>query len=477
MKKLKNLISFFMVAVMMISLLALGGTAYAAEDPAIEAKSALLMELNSDEVLYDLNASETCEPASTTKIMTLLLAVEAIESGEIAEDDIVTITENANAGLPSGSSTAELTTGEEITMLNLLYCAALASANEACNAIAEYVSGSIDAFVTQMNTRAEEIGCKNTKFTNPHGISEEGHYTTAYDLYLMMQEAYSHELFVKLTGTSTYTVPSTNAHIQRSLTNTNKLIDKNSDYYYDNVVCGKTGSTDNAGYCLVTVSTDEKLTLISVVMGAEYVQNDSGNKVYQQFSESRRLLEWGFDNFSYRPILDSSNLLAEVPVLMGEDADSIVLHPEQSITMLVENTVTTDNEITYDITVYSEENDEDLVAPISAGDVLGEVEVFYKGESQGVVKLVANSTVPLQRSEYLKSEFGNALSNGWIKGAIFFIIIVVVLYIGYVIYYNYSIKNKPRKADVANNVETSEPNKGGKKETVSAGKGRSFRKK
>ncbi|MBE6948463.1 MAG: D-alanyl-D-alanine carboxypeptidase [Ruminococcaceae bacterium] len=449
MKKFKNLVSFFMAAVLIASMFLMSGTALAAEDPAIEAKSAILVEVGSGEVLYDLNANEILEPASTTKIMTLLLAVEAIESGDLAEDDMIIISENATANLPAGSSTAELTPGEEISMLNLLYCAALSSANEGCNAIAEAVSGSIDVFVRQMNARAKELGCENTKFVNPHGLSADGHYTTAYDLYLMLNEAYKHELFVKITGTSVYTVPSTNAHIQRSLTNTNKLIDKNSDYYYENVKCGKTGSTDAAGYCLATVANDSKLTLISVVMGAEYKSTDNGGKIYQHFSESRRLLEWGFNNFSYRYILDTSNLLAEVPILMGEGSDSVVLHPEESITLLVENTVTPDDDITYDITVYSEENDEDLVAPVSAGDVLGEVEVFYKGESQGVVKLIANSTVPLLRTEYLKAEFGEALSSGWIRGAIFFIIIVLVLYIGYVVYYNIAVASKKKSASTA----------------------------
>lgn len=457
MKKLKNLISFFMAVLMIVSLLAANGTAYAVDDPAIEAASAVLVEVSSGEVLYDYNANQICEPASTTKIMTLLLAVEAIERGDISEDDIVTITENANAGLPSGSSTAELTAGEEISMLNLLYCAALASANEGCNAIAEYVSGSIDNFVKQMNSRAKELGCENTQFMNPHGISTEGHYTTAYDLYLMLSEAYTHELFVKVTGTSTYTVPSTNAHIQRSLTNTNKLLDKNSDYYYENVICGKTGSTDNAGYCLATVSSNEKLTLISVVMGAEYTTSDNGSKIYQHFSESRRLLEWGFDNYSFRTILDTSDLLAEAPVKMGEGSDSVVLHPAESITMLVENDITTDNDITYKIAVYSEENDEDLVAPINAGDVLGEVEVFYKGESLGVVKLVANSTVSLLRTEYFKAEFGNALSNGWMKATVFFIILVIALYIGYIVYYNLSVKNKQETAGTDAKIITSKP--------------------
>lgn len=472
MKKFKNLISLFMAVLMIVSLFTICGTAYAADDPAIEAASAVLVEVSSGEVLYDYNANEICEPASTTKIMTLLLAVEAIERGDISEDDVVTITENANAELPSGSSTAELTTGEEISMMNLLYCAALASANEGCNAIAEYVGGSIDNFVKQMNTRAKELGCENTQFMNPHGLSTEGHYTTAYDLYLMLNEAYTHELFVKITGTSTYTVPSTNAHIQRSLTNTNKLLDKNSDYYYENVICGKTGSTDNAGYCLATVGSNEKLTLISVVMGAEYTSSDNGRKIYQHFSESRRLLEWGFENFSFRTILDTSDLLAEVPIKMGEGSDSVVLHPEESITMLVENTLATDNEVTYNIAVYSEKNDEDLVAPVNAGDILGEVEVFYKGESLGVVKLVANSTVPLLRTEYLKEEFSNALSSGWMKAAIFFIIVIVALYVGYIVYYNLSVKNKSATAAADSEIITSRQEKNRRKETVAAGEKR-----
>ena len=418
MKKLKNLVSFLLVAVMLVSMIALSGAALAVDDPEISAKSAVLLEVDSDQVLYSLNSDEKRDPASTTKIMTLLLAVEAIERGEVTAEDMVTITSDVDTGISEGAVTVELEPGEEMSLLNLMYCAALPSANDACNAIAEYISGSAENFVRLMNSRAAELGCENTHFENSHGLPNENHYSTAYDLALIMKEAYSHEQFVKITGTSTYTVPSTELHAQRNLITTNKLLSKESEYYYQNAVCGKTGSTDDAGYCLVSVGSDEKLTLVSVILGAEYERNDSGVRVYQHFAETSRLMEWGFNNFSYRSILDVSNLLADVPVEMGEGTDSVVLRPEESITMLVENDVSTDNQITYDITVYSEVNDETLVAPVYSGDVLGEVEVFYKGESQGTVKLVANSTVPLMRTEYLKSEFKKGLSSKWIKGTI-----------------------------------------------------------
>jgi D-alanyl-D-alanine carboxypeptidase (penicillin-binding protein 5/6) len=325
----------------------------------------------------------------------------------------------------------------------------------------------VENFVRLMNSRAAELGCDHTHFVNPHGMPADDHYTTAHDLYLMLKEAYNNELFVKLTGTATYTVPSTNTHVQRSISNTNKLLSKESEYYYQNAVCGKTGSTDGAGYCLAAVGTDEKLTLISVVLGAEYESNDSGVRVYKQFAETSRLMEWGFNNFSYRSILDVSNLLADVPVEMGEGTDSVVLRPEESITMLVENDVSTDNQISYDITVYSEVNDETLVAPVYSGDVLGEVEVFYKGESQGTVKLVANSTVPLMRTEYLKSEFKKGLSSKYIKGTIWFIVLLLIAYVSYIVYYN---TNKKKRQPAAAPVASASPTGGAQKpkETASA---------
>jgi hypothetical protein len=178
-------------------------------------------------------------------------------------------------------------------------------------------------------------------------------------------------------------------------------------------------------------------------------------------------MEWGFNNFSYRSISDVSNLLADVPVEMGEGTDSVVLRPEESITMLVENDVSTDNQISYDITVYSEVNDETLVAPVYSGDVLGEVEVFYKGESQGTVKLVANSTVPLMRTEYLKSEFKKGLSSKYIKGTIWFIVLLLIAYIAYIVYYN---TNKKKRQPAAAPGVSASPTGGAQKpkETASA---------
>jgi D-alanyl-D-alanine carboxypeptidase (penicillin-binding protein 5/6) len=444
MKKLKKLISFLLAAAMMVMLASFCGTALAVEDPEIAAKAAILVERDSGEVLYSLNSDEEMEPASTTKIMTMLLAIEAIERGEVTQDDIVTVSESAVSNVGDNAVTAELEAGEEISLLNLLYLAALPSANDACNVIAEYISGSVENFVRLMNSRAAEMGCEHTHFMNANGMPVEGHYSSARDLASMIKDGYELELFRKITGTATYTVPSTNIHPQRSLSNTNKLLSKDSEYYYQHAVCGKTGSTTNAGYCLASVGSDSKLTLISVILGAEYDRNESGVLVYEHFAETSRLMEWGFNNFSYRAILDVSNLLANVPVEMGEGTDSVVLRPEKSITMLVENDISIDNQVSYDITVYSEVNDEKLVAPVYAGDVLGEVEVFYKGESQGTVKLVSNSTVPLMRTEYLKSEFKKGLTSKYIKGTIWFIVLLFIAYIVYLVAF-YINKNKKRR--------------------------------
>jgi len=447
MKKFKNLVTILTAASVILSLCLFCAPAMALEEPEVDAPSAILMELGSGKVMFEQEADDLRGPTSMSKIMTLLIACEAIERGEVSQDETVVITETVTEARGYDDSNVELTIGEEMSLLNLMYCAGVADANDAATAIAEHISGNIDRFVQRMNSRAADLGCENTTFMNPTGVGADGQFTTARDMCKIIAEAYNHELFNKISGSPTYMVPGTNNHIQRSLTNTNRLTRTDSEYYYANCVCGKSGYSDSNGHCLATVSTDEKLVLACVVMGAEYGRNSMGNRVYKNYTEARHLMDWGFENFSYRPILDISNLIADVPIQMGEGTDTVVLRPEKSITMLVENDVSTEDGIDYKTTIYSEENDEDLIAPVNSGDVLGEVEVFYKNQSQGVVKLVANSTVPLMRSEYIKSEFKKGMASKYIRHAILFIILVVGLYVGYIVYYNSVLKNNGQAPD------------------------------
>ena len=202
--------------------------------PELESAAAAIVDADTGRLLYGLNADEQRYPASLTKTMTVLLAVEAIERGDAASDDVVTAGDEAVQGMVEDGSTAGIQPGETMSLLNLMYCAMLGSANEACNIIAVHISGSIDAFVADMNERAAALGCTGTHFANTHGLPDTDHYTTASDFARITREAMSHDLFLEISSTTTYTVPATNLSAERQLPNTNGLINPETQLYPGN---------------------------------------------------------------------------------------------------------------------------------------------------------------------------------------------------------------------------------------------------
>lgn len=219
-------------------------------DEKLQANCVLLADEDSGQYYYTRNIDAKAYPASLTKIMTLLLAVEAVERGDVNLSDTVTAYDDCNADMVEGASNADIKVGETMTFEDFLYCAMISSANEACNVVAEYVCGSISAFVQRMNERAQALGCTGTHFVNPHGLPNDDHYTTAHDLYRITKEALSHELFATICNTVKHTVPATNLSDERTLSNTNGLINPESPmyrgYYYEYAKGVKTGHTDAA---------------------------------------------------------------------------------------------------------------------------------------------------------------------------------------------------------------------------------------
>lgn len=242
-------------------------------DEKLGANCVLLVDEDSGQYYYTRNIDTKAYPASLTKIMTLLLAVEAVERGDVQLDDTVTAYADCNADMVEGASNADIKVGETMTFEDFLYCAMISSANEACNVVAEYVCGSISAFVQRMNARAQELGCTGTHFVNPHGLPNDDHYTTAHDLYRITKEALSHELFATICNTVKHTVPATNLSDERTLSNTNGLINPESPmyrgYYYEYAKGVKTGHTEAAGYCLVSTAEKDGVRLLCVVLGGK----------------------------------------------------------------------------------------------------------------------------------------------------------------------------------------------------------------
>ncbi len=384
----------FLLTLSMLAAVLLPGSALAAEETfAVKARNALLVDADYGEVLFEQNAHDKAYPASITKVMTALLVLEAVNSKLVDLDAVVTVPEAAMEGLAADGSTQNIDPGEQMSVRNLLYCLMVASANEAANILAIYVSGSVSAFVEQMNQRAQELGCTGTHFTNPHGLHNDDHYTTAYDIYLMVQEALKDPLFQTIAGTKTYEVPATNLHDARKMTNTNRLISR-AEYLYEPCTGVKTGSTGEAGLCLVSSATKDGRTLIAVVLGASSVKLENGNTELQQFTESKRLLEHGFNDFSRKAILNTATLIREVPVTLSNEASTVVVHPAENMERYLPNGVDP-----ADFRQLVQLDAESVEAPVEKGQVMGSITISYEGEDLGTVDLVALNDV--ERSEFL----------------------------------------------------------------------------
>ncbi len=349
-----------------------------AEEPAltVNAKAAILMEASTGRILYEKNIDEAFPPASVTKIMTMLLTMEAIERGQISYDTIVTASENAKR---MGGSTIFLDTGEKISVYDLLKGIAVASGNDASVAIAEHLAGSEAEFVRQMNVRARELGMENTNFVNCNGLDAEGHKMSARDIAIMSRELIKHEKIFEFT---TIWVDSLRDG-EFGLANTNKLI-----RFYEGANGLKTGSTDEALYCLSATAKRGDMQLIAVIMGAPTTA--------ERFGGARTLLDYGFATFALSRTED-----VETPVQLAEvekgARDTVPLCLAEPFTALLEKSKTGEVETRFEVST-------PLTAPLHKGDIAGKA-TFYLGET-------CLGEVPLQVAEDVpKKTLGHILTD------------------------------------------------------------------
>ena len=324
---------------------------YAAEDYAMGAKSAILIDSASGKVLFEKNADEKLAPASMTKLGSMLMIMEAIDNGNLKLDDKVTISEEA---ANMGGSQVFLEAGEVYTVHDLLKGVAIASGNDAVVALAEKVAGSQGEFVEMMNKRFKEIGAKNTNFVNAHGLDADGHYSTARDMSIIAQELLKHEKILEYTSIYEEYLEK-NDGTKTWLVNTNKLV-----RFYNGVDGLKTGYTTTAGYCLTATAKKDNFRLISVVMGEETSENRSSDTV--------KLLNYGFNTYKINTIKTQDEILGKVRVEGGKnDYANIVLL--EDATELLKNTDEV-NEYKFNLKVNK------IKAPVKHGDIVGSAEVI-----------------------------------------------------------------------------------------------------
>ena len=317
----------------------------------ISAKSAILVDFNTGKVLYSKNENEPLAMASMTKVMSMLLIMEKIDDGSLKYDDIVEISAEASS---MGGSQIFLNPGDKYKVVDLLKGVAMASANDAVVALAEKTYGSKEHFIEAMNKKAESLGLKNTHFVNVHGLDEEGHYSSAYDMSVMARELLKHEKILDFTRVyEEYLTKPDGSQIW--LVNTNKLV-----RFYDGVDGLKTGFTQNAGYCLTATGKKNNLRLISVVMGEESIEKRSSDTV--------KLLNYGFNTFKVNLIKNKSEILGKVNVQKGkkENVDVVLVND------LIELLNASDKPSNYKFKILVDK----ITAPVKKGDVIGKVKVL-----------------------------------------------------------------------------------------------------
>ena len=387
--KNRRFCSLFLIISLISSLLC---TLVQAEEPfEVQAEAAILVEEATGEILYEKNSHNKQYPASITKIMTSLLVLEAVERGELSLSDPISASSSALKGLPRDGSSAGIKVGEVLSVEQLLNCMLIVSANEACNILAEAVTGDIASFVERMNTRARELGCNNTHFVNTSGLHDENHYTTAYDIYLIAKACMEHDLFTSICGSKSAEIPATNLSDARTLHSTNALISNwnRIGYLYRYAKGLKTGSTSEAGFCLLSLAEKDGRKLVSVVLGARQIPRESDGKMrIMSFDETVRLFNHGFDNFSRKKIISADEAICEVAVELSSEANYVVAHPAHSLERMLPNSLSP-SALERSVTLYADS----VEAPIAAGDALGEITLSYEGTVYGTVALLALSDV------------------------------------------------------------------------------------
>lgn len=343
----------------------------------LSAGATILIDNKTNKILYSKNENEKMYPASTTKIMTAILTVENCKL-----DDVVTASYDSVMSIPDGFSSANIKIGEQLTVEQLLQMLLVHSANDAANILAEHIGGSIDSFVSMMNTKLHELNLQNSHFTNSYGKHDESHYTTAHDLAFLMQYCLKNDTFRKIAGSASCAIPATNKSSSRLYNSTNELLISNNSSYYKYLTSGKTGYTSQAKECLVSSAYKDNLELIGVVLGSS-----------NRFGETKKLYEYGFSNYLIKNIVNQNDIATQIEVSNGtEDTRNVELILKDSIQALI--TVQEQNSKFEPEIILNNK----ISAPITENDVLGQIK-YRIGGVEYTADLIASHNV--ERSVFL----------------------------------------------------------------------------
>jgi len=326
----------------------------------LNSTASILMDAHTGIILYESNANEKRYPASLTKLMTALLLIEHFY---FDMDERITMSYNSIFSIPRNSSHIAMNENETLTAMEALYAIMLSSANEVSNAIAEHISGDIESFANLMTSRAKELGAKNTNFTNPHGLHDENHYTTAYDMAIIKRKLLEYYYFLEVINTRVFTIPPTERQVlERVLNNTHRMIHQ-GEFFHENVIGGKTGFTNEASHTLSTYARNNDIGLIAIVLG---------NSRLRSFEDTRILLDFGFSMYEYTEILNTNILDEKVDIVNFENLKigEINIRPIEKLFAKLPKYFNIDD---IDFVVTTENY---LVPPISNNQIIGSITAF-----------------------------------------------------------------------------------------------------
>lgn len=353
--------------------------------PEISAEAAILIDSSSDKVFYGKNENQQMFPASITKVLTAILVLENCKL-----NDIVTVPNEAISSIPYGYSIAALQLGEQLTVNQLLQLMMVHSANDAANVLAFHVSGSIDNFADLMNQKVNELGMMNTHFTNPSGMQDQNHYTTANDLSILMKYCMKNNTFRNLAGLKSCSIPATNKYGVRNFSTTNHLLINSeaniaNNSYYEYAIAGKTGFTTEAKNCLTSVASKDGLELICVVLASGVNANGTSTK----FSDSKILFEFGYQNYGIKNLLEQGYTVSTTAIPNAtSETSSLDLVAASDISVLMKNSEM-GNDMKPEIVLNS-----NLYAPISQGQVVGKVVYTIDGVQYDSDLIASHSVIP-----------------------------------------------------------------------------------
>lgn len=439
---MKKIISIFICITILICSFSIGANASFNSLLETEADVVLLVNTDSETVIFDKNANKQTAPASITKIVTCILVLENCDD----LDTVLTCKRECLDGLyEQNAATVGILAGEQLTVKELLYCMMIPSAADAANILADYIGGGLDNFVVMMNDFVKKLGCEDTTFINAHGLDDDGgNITTAYDLYKIAKYCMQNPTFKEITSTLRYEIAPTEKYpYVRYLNNTNKMMNSAYKDYYSPYISGiKTGTTALAGRCVISTASKDGYNYMLIVMNApQYDIDKDGVEENVAFTDSKKIYEWAFDNIVLTKVTSTTDVVTVVDVKYNWNVDHLRLLPAQELSALVPSGTESGSLVVRPV---ESETPTEVKAPIKKGEVLGKAEVLYGEDVVATVDLVAAEDIDRNILLWLLDGIKTIFSTTIFKLVFGFFVLLLIIYILLIIRKN-RIKAKRKK--------------------------------